>query len=68
MPDVAISWYYPHYCIGALKIVPGDSHWPDGPRNDRNSPSSHPPAGGCDEGVVFILSLLLLLSVDRRLL
>ena len=32
--DVAISWYHLHHCIILPEVVPGDSHGPDGPRND----------------------------------
>ena len=32
--DVAISWYHPSTYSAETSIVPGDSHGPDGPRND----------------------------------
>ena len=34
MPDAAISRYHPPHSIAPLKLVPGDSHGPNGPRND----------------------------------
>ena len=35
MRDVAISWYNPPKCTAETDMVPGDSHGPNGPRNDR---------------------------------
>ena len=32
--DVAISWYHPPTRCAVTNIVPGDSHGPNGPRND----------------------------------
>ena len=37
MPDVAISGYYLYECMALSEMVPGDSHGPNGPRNDRVS-------------------------------
>ena len=35
MPDVAISWCHLNYCTEPWEIAPGDSHGPNGPRNDK---------------------------------
>ena len=39
MPDVAISRYDVCFCAAVRWMVPGDSHGPYGPRNDRKNES-----------------------------
>ncbi len=42
MPDVAISRYSPKHCISPFEIAPGDSHGPNGPRNDSSFSNPQP--------------------------
>ena len=41
MADVAISWYHSSICCAGTDIVPGDSHGPYGPRNDKVGSAVH---------------------------
>ncbi len=55
MPDVAIPWYHPHHCIALLEIAPGDSHGPDGPRNDSLYFNNVADEGPLGDGVHYFL-------------
>ena len=61
--DAAISWYDLPVCCAGIKMLPGDCHGPNGPRNDTVVVSGLRISYSAKQQFIFSTSFLLLFSI-----